>query len=320
MWHGPLQCMASSLSHITICLCPSELLPSELTTHRPHHWFISTKLGWTYTCLMALDQYMAPIIEERRCEMRRKSTTNEVLKGDKVPLGDNRRATCGNCTWKMIWLGLIYPPFCFSMLESNRLCSYYWKELKIKYIRKSHLIFQSSFLEANTKLNWPVLKHSPQQTMCLCNAAIFLEWWHVICRAFKPGFSMRPRGAVWKCPPKMAWACAIEKGPLLWPKAISEARKASMYAGSISEDFRLLGMNVYDKWGVLPIGAPLVRSKMRFGNEYNNLASYRAIPHVRGLQGDTTLYTWWGFSVWCNRMLDEQCCHIMSTSAHHDWG
>jgi len=39
----------------------------------------------------------------------------------------------------MIWLGLMYPP---SMLKYKiRLHSYYWKELKVINIMKSHLIF-----------------------------------------------------------------------------------------------------------------------------------------------------------------------------------
>ena len=45
---------------------------------------------------------LCPICSPNHCREKRwneeKSKTNEVLKGDKVPLGDNRSATHGNCT------------------------------------------------------------------------------------------------------------------------------------------------------------------------------------------------------------------------------
>jgi len=48
-------------------------------------------------------------------------TDNRDPKGDKVPLGDNRGATGGNLYLRsLIQLGLIYPPFWFSMLESKK--------------------------------------------------------------------------------------------------------------------------------------------------------------------------------------------------------
>ena len=49
-------------------------------------------------------------------------------------------------------------------------------------------------------------------------------------------------------------------------------------------------MNVYVSGGGLLIGAPLVRSKTRFGKEYNNPALHRAILQASSLYGDTILY------------------------------
>ena len=48
-------------------------------------------------------------------------TDNKDPKGDKVPLGDNRDATQGNLYLRsLIQLGLMYPPFWFSTLESKK--------------------------------------------------------------------------------------------------------------------------------------------------------------------------------------------------------
>ena len=87
MWHGPLQYMGSSLSHITICLHPSNLLLSKPTTHRPHHQLISTKLSWHTHVSWPQPNMQPPIIVENMWN-EEESKTNEVLKGDKVPLGD----------------------------------------------------------------------------------------------------------------------------------------------------------------------------------------------------------------------------------------
>jgi len=48
-------------------------------------------------------------------------TDNRDPKRDKVPLRDNRSATCGKLYLRsLIQLGLMYPPFWFSMLESKK--------------------------------------------------------------------------------------------------------------------------------------------------------------------------------------------------------
>jgi len=54
--------------------------------------------------------------------------------------------------------------------------------------------------------------------------------------------------------------------------------KSSMYDVLISVDFRLTGMNVWVKGGGLPMGTLYVRSKIRLGNEYNNLPHIGQIP------------------------------------------
>src|SRR5882724_781462 len=75
MQHSPLQYMASSLSHTTICLNPSNLPPSvQFASVQANHTSLVHfhKALLTYMCLMASAQYAAPIIAERRCEMRRK--------------------------------------------------------------------------------------------------------------------------------------------------------------------------------------------------------------------------------------------------------
>jgi len=63
-------------------------------------------------------------------------------------------------------------------------------------------------------------------------------------QALDPGFSTKPRGAVWKWPPKTLCACAIENGPLKQLASNSSCIIESMYMGLRSVDFRLGGMNV----------------------------------------------------------------------------
>jgi len=61
----------------------------------------------TYNC----GRNMENVVEE---------TDNKDPKGDKVPLGDKRGATHGKLYLRsLIWLGLMYPPFWFSKLESK---------------------------------------------------------------------------------------------------------------------------------------------------------------------------------------------------------
>ena len=67
-----------------ICLHPPHFLPSELTTH---HWLISTKLSWHTHVSWPQPNMQPPIIVENMWN-EEESKTNEVLKGDKVPLGD----------------------------------------------------------------------------------------------------------------------------------------------------------------------------------------------------------------------------------------
>ena len=48
-------------------------------------------------------------------------TDNRDPKGDNVPPGDNKGATHGKCILRsLIWSGLMYPPFWFSMLKSKK--------------------------------------------------------------------------------------------------------------------------------------------------------------------------------------------------------
>src|SRR5882724_12030234 len=57
MQHGPLQYMASSFSHITICLNPSDLPPSiQFSSIQTDHTSLAHfhKAQLTYMCLMAL--------------------------------------------------------------------------------------------------------------------------------------------------------------------------------------------------------------------------------------------------------------------------
>src|SRR5882724_4195046 len=86
--------MASSLSSVIIAsIRPSTSVRADhlRTTHFHKAWLTSTRP-------MTLAQYAVPITAERRCEMRWK----EKIRGDKVPLRDNRTATLGNCTSEMI--------------------------------------------------------------------------------------------------------------------------------------------------------------------------------------------------------------------------
>src|SRR5882724_716258 len=102
MWHSPLQYMALSLSSITLPLSNhlllSNLLLSEPTTHGPHHWLISTSLAVIHDVFHNLGLIHSPYNCGEKMWNEGESKTNEVLKGDKVPLGDNRSATHGNCT------------------------------------------------------------------------------------------------------------------------------------------------------------------------------------------------------------------------------
>jgi len=56
---------------------------------------------------------------------------NRNPKGDKVPLGDNRGATHGNFYLMRCFVGLMYPPFLFSTLESKQ-ATLIWLEGKYR--------------------------------------------------------------------------------------------------------------------------------------------------------------------------------------------
>src|SRR5882724_4999831 len=113
---------------------------------------------------------MQPISLWRQNE--KQSRTNEVLKPDKVPLGDNRGATHGKLYLRsLIQLGLMYPPFWFSMLES-----------KIGYAHITGRNSRSTTLESlvlspkvpsqkqiRSLFSW-FSQHPPQKTACLCTA------------------------------------------------------------------------------------------------------------------------------------------------------
>jgi len=94
----------------------------------------------TYMCLMAPARYAAPIIVEKECG---KSRTSEVLKGTRCH------------SWKLylrslIWLGLMCPPFWFSIPKYKIGCTHITQDQT--NIRKPHCISWGPLSEANRKL------------------------------------------------------------------------------------------------------------------------------------------------------------------------
>ena len=87
-----------------ICFCLSWPPTDHIISSFPQSLGEHTYVSWPQPNMQP------PIISEQRCEIRRKSKTNEVLKGDKVPL-----------VFKgMIWFSLKYPPIWFSMLKYKK--------------------------------------------------------------------------------------------------------------------------------------------------------------------------------------------------------
>src|SRR5882724_2447893 len=86
----------------------------------------------------AVEEMDNRILKETRCH-------SETIK---VPLGDNKGATLGKVYLRsLIWSGLMYPPFWFSMLESKKamlillegnLRSFYLKKRGSSYPLSSH--------------------------------------------------------------------------------------------------------------------------------------------------------------------------------------
>ena len=69
---------------------------------------------------------------------------NKDPKGDKVPLVEK-------CIKEMIQFVLLYPPFCFSMLESkNAMLITGRKNIEDHYLRKLHHIFQTLIHDFHT--------------------------------------------------------------------------------------------------------------------------------------------------------------------------
>ena len=70
---------------------------------------------------------------------------NRNSKGDKVPLVDNRGATCGKIYLRsLIQLGLMYPPFWFSTLKSKKAMLILLEgNIEDHYLRRSCHIFQA---------------------------------------------------------------------------------------------------------------------------------------------------------------------------------
>jgi len=114
MQHSPLQYTASSLSQITfasvhpICLSPSDLLPSKPTTHDHIIGSFSLSLA-EHTC--SHPWYVAPIIMERRCEMRESKAMR--FKGRQGNHLETREVPLTETVLKMIWLSLMSSSLVF---------------------------------------------------------------------------------------------------------------------------------------------------------------------------------------------------------------
>src|SRR5882724_11764564 len=103
-------------------LLPSILLPSEPTTHGQSMPSADPCEAWLSSMdLMTLAQPVVLITVEEMWRNVVEETNNRNHKGDKVPLRDNRGATHGKVYLRsLIQLGLRYPPFWFSTLESKK--------------------------------------------------------------------------------------------------------------------------------------------------------------------------------------------------------
>ena len=82
-------------------------------------------------------------------------TDNKALKRDKVPLGDKRGATQGKVYLRsLIWLGLIHPPFWFSMLK--------YKNAMFILLEGTFKIIISEGLIASSELSHMISHWNPQ--------------------------------------------------------------------------------------------------------------------------------------------------------------
>src|SRR5882724_7764537 len=154
-------------------LLPSILLPSEPTTHGQSMPSADPCEAWLSSMdLMTLAQPVVLITVEEMWRNVVEETNNRNHKGDKVPLRDNRGATHGKLYLRsLIQLGLMYPPFWFSTLES-----------KIGYAhiigRNSRSTTLESLILSPEVPSWKQIRslfswfsqHPPQKTACLCTA------------------------------------------------------------------------------------------------------------------------------------------------------
>jgi len=85
IWHP---CSYPSPLLLSNHLLPLDLLPSKLTTHRQHHQLISTSSAVIHT-----SHDLGPIYSPYHCREKMwnevESETNEVIRGDKVPLEES---------------------------------------------------------------------------------------------------------------------------------------------------------------------------------------------------------------------------------------
>jgi len=82
------------------------------------------------------------ITVEKNVENAVEERDNRNPNRDKVLLGDNRSVTCGKLYLRsLIWLGLMYPPFWFSMLKYKIGYTHITgRNSRSNNIRKPHLI------------------------------------------------------------------------------------------------------------------------------------------------------------------------------------
>src|SRR5882724_8163414 len=104
------------------------------------------KLGYLSSMDLATSaQPVALITVEERWRNAVEETNNRDPKGDNEPIGDNRGATNGKMYLRsLIQLGLMYPPFWFSMLESKKAMLILLEgNIEDHYLRRSCHIFQA---------------------------------------------------------------------------------------------------------------------------------------------------------------------------------
>jgi len=118
LWHPSLSSITVLLSiHFSSIQIDSIWADHPQTKHTPAD---PMKLGYqSWISWPQPDLWHLPLW--RRMENAVEETDNRGPKGDKVPLRDNRSATCGKLYLRsLIQLGLMHPPFCFSILKSKK--------------------------------------------------------------------------------------------------------------------------------------------------------------------------------------------------------